>query len=778
MKRFLLVVLVLSQLILLAQQKPNVLVIITDDAGFNDFGFQQELGAEMGWSDMKPVDIYDASNSFSLTPNLDVLAASGTVFSRGYVTNSVCATSRAGLLTGRYQNRFGYEYNLVTWQMAPDGNGGFLSHDEAGVDDSEVTIAEHLKSAGYATSCIGKWHLGEEMVHHPNNQGFDDFYGLISGSRHYWKGEVEMIKKLQENSVIVEDNLSDNDYLTDIFTQKSIAYIGASNDLGKPFFQYLSYTTPHGPYEVKEADYNALSGCDGCDGTAWSQFEDSTNHRQEYLAMQKSLDDNIVTLMNYLESTPQKDTNGQIIQGSSLRDNTIIFFINDNGGPGDKPPKNAPLIGSKSQEHEGGLRVPFFVSWPGTIPQGYYNHQVISTDILATAVAAAEMDSETFANPIDGVNLVPHIQNNTVAHDYLYWRKMDVWSVVANNDGYKVVVSHEDPVDQTDDIYEMYDLNYSPRESVKNNKFKIHPEETEIFASENTAIALDLINKLNAWNSTLPYPDYIGKTIYENAYGCTSVVTCQPLLDRYNGTGNIPEPLELEFNAAGNCFFVDSNNVIYGGTASDDIVICDRATNGKLLKALSGPNNYIEFQNINVDPNYESYNIKVYYFASTTANKTIDVKINGDLFADDFVLGSGNGGCYENKDSVVKTIENIPFNKTSTNTIRLYNSPAIDKICIEYIQPLSLTNDSINKMIVYPTIVDQSLNEYLYITNKGILSGSFAITINDITGRVIYKEDFDNNDTLKINSKHLREGINFVTLRNNNKSITRKVIMY
>ena len=108
MRRFLLIALVLSYEMLLAQQKPNVLVIITDDAGFNDFGFQHELGAQMGWSDMKPSDIYDVRNSFSLTPNLDALAASGTVFSRGYVSNSVCATSRAGLITGRYQNRFGY----------------------------------------------------------------------------------------------------------------------------------------------------------------------------------------------------------------------------------------------------------------------------------------------------------------------------------------------------------------------------------------------------------------------------------------------------------------------------------------------------------------------------------------------------------------------------------------------------------------------------------------------------------------------------------------------
>lgn len=778
MRRFLLIALVLSHVVLLAQQKPNVLVIITDDAGFNDFGFQQELGAEMGWSDMKPSDIYDASNSFSLTPNLDALAASGTVFSRGYVSNSVCATSRAGLITGRYQNRFGYEYNLVTWQMAPDGNGGFLSHDEAGVDDSEVTIAEHLKSAGYATSCIGKWHLGEETVHHPNNQGFDGFYGLISGSRHYWKGETQMIKKLQENSVIVEDDLSDDDYLTDIFTQKSIAYIGASNDSGKPFFQYLSYTTPHGPYEVKESDYNALDGCTDCDGTDWVQFEDDTNHRQEYLAMQKSLDDNIGTLINYLESTPQKDANGQIIQGTSMRDNTIIFFINDNGGPGGKPPKNAPLLGSKSQEYEGGLRVPFFVSWPGTIPQGYYNHQVISLDILATAVEAAELQPSTFTNPIDGVNLVPHIQNNTVAHDYLYWRKMDVWSVVANNDGYKVVVSHEDPVDQTDDIFEMYDLNYSPRESGKNNKFKIHPEETEIFASENTEIALNLLESFNTWNATLPYPDYIGENVYVNGYKCTSVADCQPILDRYNGVSNIPEPLELTYNASGNCYFIDSSQAVYGGTASDQIVNCDRAANGKILKALSGPNNYIEFQNINVDPNYESYNLKVYYFASTTANKTIDIKINGDMFADDFVLGSGNGGCFENKDSVVKTIENIPFNSTSSNTIRLYNNPAIEKICIEYIQPLSLANNSIDKMIIYPTFVDQSTYEYINIINKGILSGPFEITINDITGREIYKQDFNNNDNLKINSRYLNEGINFVTIRNNEKSTTKKIIMY
>ena len=148
------------------------------------------------------------------------------------------------------------------------------------------------------------------------------------------------------------------------------------------------------------------------------------------------------------------------------------------------------------------------------------------------------------------------------------------------------------------------------------------------------------------------------------------VANCQPILDRYNGVSNIPEPLELTYNAHSleTVTLIDSSQAVYGGTASNQrIVNCDRAANGKILKALSGPNNYIEFQNINVDPNYESYNLKVYYFASTTANKTIDIKINGDMFADDFVLGSGNGGVSENKDSVVKTIENIPFNTTSSN---------------------------------------------------------------------------------------------------------------
>ena len=182
-------------------------------------------------------DIYDVSNGFSLTPNLDALAASGTVFSKGYVTNSVCATSRAGLLTGRYQNRFGYEYNLVKTQYALDtwthnGSSRYFS--------SEETMADVLSAEGYDTSCIGKWHVGSEDVHHLN-RGFQNFYGLIEGSREYFGGDNRAGKFLQLNGVNVENELSSSDYVTDVFTDKAIAFIDASNESENRFFSIYSY---------------------------------------------------------------------------------------------------------------------------------------------------------------------------------------------------------------------------------------------------------------------------------------------------------------------------------------------------------------------------------------------------------------------------------------------------------------------------------------------------------------------------------------------------------
>ena len=780
MRLFYSITLIMSFLIGFSQQKPNILVVIIDDAGFNDFGFQQLLGAEKGWGEyMRPADIYDFQTNTSLTPNIDALAATGTVFSRGYVTNSVCAASRAGLITGRYQNRFGYEYNLVKWKMAPDGNGGFLSQDEAGVDASEVTIAEHLKTVGYETSCIGKWHLGEEAVHHPNAQGFDKFYGLIKGSRAYWKGTVtERYEKIEYNGTVVESELLETDYLTDVFTTKSQQIIGEANNAGKPFFQYLSYTTPHGPFDSKEDDYNALAGCENCDGSAWTKYQDNTDHRQEYLSMQKTLDDNIGNLMTYLENTTQKDSNGNDIPETSLRDNTLIFFINDNGGPNSKPPKNNPLFGGKSSFQEGSLRVPFFVSWPNNIPSGTYDHQVISLDILSTAVTAAGLDYSSFSKPVDGVDLVSKINSNSVAHNLLYWRKLDVWSVISNNEGKKLIVEHNTPNDDTDDVYSFYDLSYSDREAPKNNRFNLHASELELFKSSNTDKAIELIDAYNSWNDELSLPDYMEDSICQNVYGCTDVENCTEILNRYNGTGNEVQPLNLQVSELSECFYVNDESVKKYGDAASELIECDDAGNGYYLKPQSFSANYIEIENITTSINATSANLKLYFFAPTDSDKTIDIDINGVNFKNDFNIGAGNGWCYEKKESVFVVLENVPFDLSGPNTIKFYNTPALEKIVVESQFNLTSDNKVLSNLVVYPSFLNSDEIDHINVLNRGELKGEFKFRITDLTGKKLYSTKLNSNkEELILTTKYFTKGLNFIEIENNGNKTVKKILI-
>lgn len=358
-KLFPLLLLMLSYTSIFAtDSKPNIIVIIIDDAGYNDFGFQ--------------------GSAWFKTPNIDKLVDDGTKLNQAYVSNSVCAPSRAGLITGRYQNRFGFEYNLVTYITTPGEED-----EQDGLDTNEKTIADYLKTLGYSTAAIGKWHLGSRDKHHPLNRGFDYFYGLLGGSRSFYAQQgIPDDQKLMRNWEF--DDMTEG-YATDVLTDDAIVWMEDQIDNDTPFFTYLSYTAVHSPYQAKSEDLAEFATSPG------------TDKRKKVAAMTYNLDTNIGKLVTSLKN-------------KNAYDNTLIFFVNDNGGPNAGTyTSNYPLRGQKSNQYEGGLRVPMAMVWKDKIPaKTEYNQQVITLDILPTAVKAAggELPSDV---TIDGADLVPYL---------------------------------------------------------------------------------------------------------------------------------------------------------------------------------------------------------------------------------------------------------------------------------------------------------------------------------------------------------------------------------
>lgn len=354
--------------------KPNILVLVADDLGYGDIGVH-------GGKDVH-------------TPHIDALAARGVRCTNGYVSAPYCSPSRAGFLTGRYQTRFGHEFN------PHEGDKHKL-----GLPLSQRTIADRLRGAGYATGLVGKWHQGFDRAHHPQSRGFDDYFGFLVGGHNYLlrkDAEAKFSSVYSYNMIYRNREVQKLDgYTTELFTEEALAFMEHHKD--KPWFLYLAYNAVHTPLEVLKKYGDRVP----------KRIRD--DERRGYLSLLIGLDDAVGRVTaNLRESGKDKDT--------------LIFFFSDNGGSGRKSflayntGVNTPLRGDKGQTLEGGIRVPFFVSWPGKIPAGTtYDQPVITLDILPTAgvVAGAAADAET-----DGVNLLPHLTGEVTRapHEALYWR--------------------------------------------------------------------------------------------------------------------------------------------------------------------------------------------------------------------------------------------------------------------------------------------------------------------------------------------------------------------
>ena len=335
---------------------PNIVVILADDLGYHDVSFN-------GCADFT-------------TPNIDSLVANGVRCSNGYVTHPFCSPSRAALLTGRYQQRFGHE----------NQPGGDASNPRNGIPQQELLLPQIVKPAGYICGLVGKWHLGEAPNFNPTQRGFDEFFGFLGGQSNYYNAAL-----LRGTTKITEKS-----YLTDAFTREAVSFI--NRHATQPFFLYLAYNAVHAPYDTPPSVYmNRVANI-------------ANNSRRVYAAMTIALDDGVGQVL-------------QALRSQNLLDNTLIFFLSDNGAPLNSFQSNYPLRGYKLNVLEGGIRVPFVVQWPARLPApGVYDPPVSSLDIVAT-IASATGTQLPNDRVYDGLDLMPYLAGSQVSPQRtLFWR--------------------------------------------------------------------------------------------------------------------------------------------------------------------------------------------------------------------------------------------------------------------------------------------------------------------------------------------------------------------
>ena len=345
---------------------PNIVLLFSDDLGYGD--------TSLYGSEKIP------------TPNIDSLGKQGVRFSNAYVTAASCSPSRAGLMSGQYQQRFGFEFNTA---------GGAITHRlHRGLDPSVVTMADVLKQAGYVTGMFGKWHLGTQPQFHPQARGFDEFYGFLAGAHSFFPA-----KNTQPfHSTIMRDTspLIEPEYLTDAIARETVAFIDANHT--KPFFAYVPFNAVHTPIEATKKYQD--------------RFADETNKtKRDYYAMTSALDDAVGSIVAAIDK-------------HRLTDNTLVIFVNDNGGPiYTSVQSNGPLKLGKLFLFEGGIRVPMVLKLPSTFePNSVYDQPTSTLDLFPTICHAAGIKLPPKIS-LDGVDLTPFIKGTVSGspHDTLFW---------------------------------------------------------------------------------------------------------------------------------------------------------------------------------------------------------------------------------------------------------------------------------------------------------------------------------------------------------------------
>lgn len=443
--------------------RPNIILFIADDLGYGELGSQ--------------------GNPQIPTPFIDAISHKGVRFTSGYVSAPNCSPSRAGMLTGRVQTRFGYENNPIGAKNELPGHG---------LPSGEKTIARALHDVGYATALIGKWHLGGSAEYHPQRRGYDEFFGFLHEGHYYaqpwWEGVTSMLRRsvlpdgskgrwygdgvvlytalgydeppYDANNPILRGGqaVEVDEYLTDAFTREAVSFIERHQD--RPFFLQLAYNAVHSP----------MQGAD-----AWMEkFKDIEDiQRRIFAAMLANMDSSVGEVMQKLRTC-------------GLEENTLVIFLSDNGGPTlELTSSNLPLRGGKGSMYEGGLRIPFMMQWINRIPAGStYDQAISSLDLFPTfaSVAGAELPDH-----LDGVDLMPYVTggNSEAPHASFFWRQRE--RAALRKGDWKIVFN---PQEEEWELYNLAD----------------DIGETENLAQRNVEKAKELMEEFNRQNSQMAPP--------------------------------------------------------------------------------------------------------------------------------------------------------------------------------------------------------------------------------------------------------------------------------
>ena len=420
--------------------KPNIILIVADDLGFADLGIN-------GSTQIK-------------TPNIDKLARTGVNFTEGYVTSPVCSPSRAGFMTGKNQVTFGYDNNIGGSQ--PGFDPEFL-----GLPITEKTIADYLKPLGYVNGLIGKWHLGDSPQFHPLKRGFDEFWGYTGGGHNYFPSEPDGKKY----NIPIQSNYKTPNpitYITDDVGNECVDFIKRHQN--EPFFLMASFNAPHTPMQALPSDLQLYKSI-------------QNEKRRTYAAMVHRLDINIGKIMASVES-------------EGIRENTLIVFISDNGGPvNSNASLNVPYRGQKGILLEGGIHVPFIMNWSKKLPSGIAYKKMVSTlDFLPTFLGAAGGEIKE-ADSFDGVNLLPFIKgkHKGLPHQNLKWR-FTISAAIREGDWKLVRLPDRLPL-----------LYHLPTDIAEQNNLALK----ELAKTE------ALFKKLGTWDVQLPHPVFLEGAIWK-----------------------------------------------------------------------------------------------------------------------------------------------------------------------------------------------------------------------------------------------------------------------
>lgn len=391
------------------RRRPNVVLLLADDLGYGELGCQ--------------------GNPEIPTPHIDSIARNGVRYTNGYATAPFCMPSRAGLLTGRYQTRFGHELNAV----------GRANLDPAiGLPEGEVTLGERLRKAGYATGVIGKWHLGGTAKYHPLRRGFDEFFGFLHEGHFFvpppYGGVVSHLRKNEppydaDNPMMRGTaEIQEREYLTDALAREAERFIEGNRQ--RPFFLYLPWNAVHSPMQATEPSQKRFAGI-------------GDEHRRVFAGMLSSLDDGVGRVLGALRK-------------HGIEENTLVIFLSDNGGPtAELTSSNKPLRGGKGQLYEGGIRVAFLMQWKGRWAAGRtVDTPVIATDIVPTVLRAAGVRYRE--GEFDGVDLAGRLGERT-----LFWRygnniavRQGRWKLVRQGNAKFALYDVERDVGETRDLTE------------------------------------------------------------------------------------------------------------------------------------------------------------------------------------------------------------------------------------------------------------------------------------------------------------------------------------